>query len=90
MTISEKLRMMDEIKVKNDKAFAAVARPQRLANFRRASGLSQPQLAELSGVNMRTLQALETGQRAISRARLDTVLALCRVLGVTVEELAGD
>lgn len=90
MTIKDKLHLMDEIRAKNAEAFAAFARPQRLAKYRRAAGLSQPQLATLSGVNLRTLQKLETGERAIDRAQVGIILALARALGVTVEELAGD
>lgn len=90
MTINNKLHLMDEIRAKNAEAFATCARPQRLAKYRRAAGLSQSQLATLSGVNLRTLQKLESGERAIGRAQLDIVLALARALGVTVEELAGD
>lgn len=90
MTMNEKLNTMKAIREHNDKAFAACAMPQRLAKYRRAAGLSQAQLAALSGVNLRTLQKLEIGERAIDRAQVSIVLALARVLGVTVEELAGE
>ena len=89
MTMTDRLRIMDEIREKNDKTLATYARTIRLSQYRRDAGMTQAQLADASSVNLRTLQALESGKRAIGRAQLDIVLALSRALGVTVEDLAG-
>lgn len=59
----------------------------RLGNLRRAAGLSQQELSEKSGVKITTLQKLESGVNDIMGAKVCTVLALARTLGITVEEL---
>jgi len=45
------------------------------------NGLSQSQLAEASGVPLRTLQQYEQRQKDINKARSEYVIALSRVLG---------
>ena len=62
----------------------------QLAVARRSAGYSQSQLAEASGVKLSTIQKLESGAREIGKAQLNTVIPLCRVLGISVEELAGE
>ena len=59
----------------------------RLGKLRRAAGLSQQELSEKSGVKITTLQKLESGVNNIMGAKVGTVLALARTLGITVEEL---
>lgn len=46
---------------------------------RRGLGLSQAELADLSGVSERTVRALEAGKRT---ARLDVVEQVCQTLGL--------
>ena len=58
-----------------------------LKRIRKASGLSQTQLSELSGVSMRMISKYETGEKDINKAHALTVFKLAEVLGVTVEEL---
>lgn len=61
-----------------------------IGDARRAAGLSQAQLAEKTGVKIGTIRKLESGERSIMKAQLDTILPLARALGVSVEELAGE
>ena len=52
-----------------------------------AAGLSQSQLAELSGMSVRSLQHYEQGSRDINKAQGLTLLALARALNVTIEDI---
>jgi transcriptional regulator with XRE-family HTH domain len=52
--------------------------------YRRRSGLTQEQLAEKTGLPLRSVQNWEAGHRT---PRPMALLALARVLGTTVEEL---
>lgn len=64
------------------------ARPStNLKERRMAAGLSQSQLAEASGVPVRTLQQYEQRQKDINRARADYVDALARALSCTSADL---
>lgn len=60
----------------------------RLAGIRRESRLTQEQLAERSGVSVEVIRKLEQGSRGT--ARLDTLHALARALGVSTSALLGD
>ena len=61
-----------------------------IGHYRRLRGLSQSQLAEQAEVKIGTIRKLESGERSIMKAQLDTILPLARALGVSVEELAGE
>lgn len=63
-----------------EEATAAVAFGMLLRRFRRASGLSQEELAERAGVGVRTICDLERGQR--TRPYRQTVVALAEALGL--------
>ena len=58
-----------------------------LKSARLAAGLSQSQLAAAVGMSVRTLQAYESGARDLKKAAAETVLALARETGTTVEFL---
>lgn len=58
-----------------------------LQKLRKQSKLSQRELAEKSGVNLRTLQEYETGRKQIKKASVSTVLALADSLECSVEDL---
>lgn len=60
-----------------------------LKQFRVKSGLSQNELANISGVNLRSLQDYEQGHKLLSSAKGETLLRLGRTLGVSIEELLG-
>ena len=62
-------------------------RPTRLQEQRKVSGLTQQQLADAAGVNLRTLQQYENRSKNINRAAGESLLALSRVLGVRMEDL---
>lgn len=61
--------------------------PSKLQQQRKRCGYSQKELAERSGVNLRTLQQYELKTKDISKASVQTVLALANVLGCRVEDL---
>ena len=52
----------------------------RLQMYRKRLGLSQQELSEKSGVNLRTLQEYEVGRKDLCRAAAGTVLLLSRAL----------
>lgn len=57
----------------------------RIAEFRKAQGLTQPQLAELLGYkSYQMIQALELGKRTPS---VELAIRIARALQTTVEEL---
>ena len=56
----------------------------RLRLARRARGFSQQQVAEMAGVSRQAISAVESGA---SDPSLRVAIALCRALGLTVEEL---
>lgn len=58
-----------------------------LQRIRKRAGLSQSQLAELSGVSLRMIQKYETGDRDINNASAITVYKLAQSLKVNVEDL---
>ena len=59
----------------------------KIQKIRKARGLSQRQLAEASGVNVRVLQHYEQGFKDINKAAAETVKALADALGVRMEDL---
>lgn len=61
--------------------------PSKLQQQRKRCGYSQKELAEKSGVNLRTLQQYELKTKDVRKASVQTVLALANVLGCRVEEL---
>ena len=58
-----------------------------LKHYRENKNLSQRQLSEQAGVNVRTLQDYEQGRKQLGQATAATVLRIAKVLGVTVEDL---
>ena len=59
----------------------------RLKTARGIAGLSQSELAEISGVSVRTIQQYEQRQKSINRAKAETLLRLARVLCCDMEDL---
>ena len=62
-------------------------RKSKLSVIRKARGFTQAELAKTSGVSLRMVQLYEQKQNDISKAQVDTVLALCKALGCSVEDL---
>ena len=59
----------------------------RLREIREFCHVSREQLAELSGVNVRSIQAYETGVNDIYKAEVGTLLKLARTFGCSIEDL---
>ncbi len=59
----------------------------RLQVQRKICGFSQRELAEKSGVNLRTLQQYELKTKDLSKASASSILALSKVLGCGIEDL---
>ena len=55
--------------------------------FRLAAGLSQSELAEISGIPLRSIQQYEQNQKNINAAKAETVVKLAKALNTSVEKL---
>lgn len=62
----------------------------RLKFTRECAGLSQSQLAEKSGVNLRLIQHYEQGFKDINKAACVTVLQLAEALDCDVYDIIND
>lgn len=61
--------------------------PTPLGEARRSAGLTQEELAHLSGVKLATIQKLERNPDSLYTARTENTLRLAIALGTTVEQL---
>lgn len=61
--------------------------PAKLQQQRKRCGYTQKRLAEISGVNLRTLQQYELKAKEIDKASVQTVLALSNALGCGIEDI---
>ena len=61
--------------------------PTRLQFYRKLCGLSQKQLADTSGITLRSIQMYEQRNKNINKARFETVLQLARALSCRPESL---
>ena len=59
----------------------------KLKCIRTAKGYSQKQLADLSGVSLRSIQMYEQRRKDINKAQSDSLYHLAKVLGCTMEDL---
>lgn len=59
----------------------------KLKTFRENRGLSQSELAELSGINIRSIQMYEQRVNDIDKAQAQTLYQLSKVLGCKIEDL---
>ena len=55
--------------------------------LRQSVGYSQRELAEKSGVNLRTLQQYELRAKDINKAATETLLKLSKTIGCKIEDL---
>lgn len=62
----------------------------RLKFFREEKGLTQQELAEKSGVSLRSIQNYEQGFKDINGAKVVTVLALAEALDCDVYNIIND
>ena len=70
-----------------NKRLDLIEQETRLKTIRESRGLSQSELAKLSGVNLRSIQMYEQKINNIDKAQAGTLYKLSRVLGCTIEEL---
>ena len=64
---------------------------RKLKIMRTGARLSQRQLSELSGVNLRTIQDYESnGGQVIDKANLRTLLNLAKALGCNIKDILED
>ena len=59
----------------------------KLKEKRQSAGLSQFQLAEKTGINVRTIQHYEQGSKIFDHARIDTILKCCIALNCKLEDI---
>lgn len=59
----------------------------KLKEARERAGLTQKELSERSGVNLRTIQDYEQGRKSINKAQGLALYRLANALNVTIEEL---
>ena len=59
----------------------------KLKTIRQANGLSQSELAKLSGVNLRSIQMYEQKQNDIDKAQANTLYALAKTLNCDIEDI---
>ncbi len=62
----------------------------KLKNARENRKLTQKGLSELTGVSIRTLQAMEQGARMTKSASLTVLLKLCLALRCRLEDIVDD
>lgn len=60
---------------------------KKLKKMRLAAGLSQSQLAEKAGTNIRVLQHYEQGSKNFDHARIDILLKYCLALNCKLSDL---
>ena len=58
-----------------------------LKSFRQKAALSQSELAEISGIPVRTIQQYEQKQKDINSAKVQTLVILAKVLSCRIEDL---
>lgn len=70
-----------------NKKYQSREQDTRLKTIRENRGISQTELAKLSGVKLRSIQMYEQKVNDIDKAQAGTVYKLSRVLGCTMEDL---
>lgn len=59
----------------------------KLKKARISKGYTQESLAELSGVNIKSIAAYEQSPEKLSNASVSTIMKLCDSLGVDIEDV---
>ncbi len=83
-TVSEDRAAEEILKLSRDRTMVS-----RLQEYRKRLGLTQAELAAKSGVNLRTLQQYEVGDKDISKAAAGSVISLAKVLHCEPESLVS-
>lgn len=61
-----------------------------LQALRESKGLTRAELAERTGIKVRTLEAYEYGRKDINGAKIKTLLRLCNALGCRLDDILTD
>jgi transcriptional regulator with XRE-family HTH domain len=61
----------------------------KLRRLRESAGMTQPEVARISGVGVKTISSFETGQR-IDSIKVSQFVALCKAYGVSAARLLDD
>lgn len=72
---------------KMDELYNDAKSDTNLKIYRKRAGLSQKELAEISGIPLRTIQHYEQRQKDINHARAENLIILSKVLNCKVEDL---
>ena len=75
----------ENIRIKNGKGYGS-----KLRRLRVKKGLSQTELASLSGIPVKTIQGFEQNKSCIDGAKLNTICRLCAALGCKVGDILED
>jgi transcriptional regulator with XRE-family HTH domain len=75
----------EELRIKKD-----IGRGSKLRRLRVKKELSQSELADLSGVPLKTLQKYEQGTTPLDGAKLNTICNLCIALNCKIEDIIED
>ncbi|MBR4980065.1 MAG: helix-turn-helix transcriptional regulator [Bacteroidales bacterium] len=59
----------------------------RLKHLRKRASLTQKELSDITGINIRTIRAYEQGQLNLNNASARSILDICKVIGCTPEDL---
>lgn len=62
----------------------------KIKELRLKAGLTQKELAEKSGMDIKVLMAYESGKRNLDNAKLETILNLCIALQCRLEDIIED
>lgn len=62
----------------------------KLKTKRLEAGITQSQLAEQTGINMRVLQHYEQGTKKFDHARIDKILSVCIALNCKLQDIIED
>ena len=73
--------------ISDDERAFFVALGERMAQFRKARGITQAQIAEALGLTQQTYQSYEVGRRRIP---VSTLPSVARALSVSLEDLFGE
>lgn len=80
---ASKERFVEEMDEKIRKAFPET----NLKRIRTTYGCSQRELAEMTGVGLRSIQMYEQRNKDINKAQAESLYCLAKVLGCTMEDL---
>lgn len=62
----------------------------KLKEMRNLANISRTELAEQTGLNIRTIEAYEQRRRDINSADMKTLLKICKVLGCKLDDIVDD